>query len=414
MFKRSLLSIAVVFAGATAHAQHPAVPYASPPLGLEDCVQIAFQQQPALAAARAGIGSAYAAQNGINGLHLASLINHQIPYRQKQAALGVLIASSEYKQVEWETRYAVTRNYFSAIYARKQQKVAVDTVEQLRTAKELAETAILLKNPASTVTKLDVDQLALYEQIYKGKEIEAGVGQKKALAALREAMGVDQCYPVCLPDNAELPAVMAEVDCQALIAMALQMRPEIAQLSLAQEIIGLEVQAQAACCAPSSQTFAAAADIHARSVPQGFSNGYYRPGALGVDMPTVLVGHRCTRVQRAQELHNRAMAVVDKTQKLIALEISASYLQWQEATAKVPGYERLAPLAIKTARVVAKRLGDSAKLEEYIRVVTLEERLLADYNEALYAHVLAVAALERATAGGFRPIYQTEQRGSAK
>jgi hypothetical protein len=38
--------------------------------------------------------------------------------------------------------------------------------------------------------------------------------------------------------------------------------------------------------------------------------------------------------------------------------------------------------------------------DELVRARTLEEQTLANYNEALYAHLLALAALERVTAGG--------------
>ena len=43
---------------------------------------------------------------------------------------------------------------------------------------------------------------------------------------------------------------------------------------------------------------------------------------------------------------------------------------------------------------------------EDLRALTLEDQTQAQYNEALYHHALAVAALERITAGGFVPQYR--------
>ncbi len=39
---------------------------------------------------------------------------------------------------------------------------------------------------------------------------------------------------------------------------------------------------------------------------------------------------------------------------------------------------------------------------EYAQATTLEDQVQAQYNEALYLHALALAALERITAGGYR------------
>jgi outer membrane protein TolC len=150
-------------------------------------------------------------------------------------------------------------------------------------------------------------------------------------------------------------------------------------------------------------TFAGAADIHAQPVPQGVANGEYRPGAIGPEMPPMLVGKHTDRVARASDLSQRAAAVVDKTYNLVALEADNGYLKWLEARDR---YARFAA-ALPRTRALAKRAGDrfeggNITGSEYVQAATLEDQVQAQYNEALYLHALALAALERITAGGYR------------
>ena len=71
-------------------------------------------------------------------MRLASLISRELPIRKQQAAQGVTIAAAGLDQAEWETIYAVTRNYFSVIYASKQEAVARGLVNKLKAAQEKA------------------------------------------------------------------------------------------------------------------------------------------------------------------------------------------------------------------------------------------------------------------------------------
>src|SRR5262249_27235368 len=106
----------------------PEVP--ATPLTLEDCVRIGLERQPAVAAAPASLAAAEAQRRALDNLCLASLVSRELPIRRKQAGLGVTIASAGYQQAEWETTYAVTRNYFTLLYARQQEQVARSVVER--------------------------------------------------------------------------------------------------------------------------------------------------------------------------------------------------------------------------------------------------------------------------------------------
>ena len=120
-------------------------------------------------------------------------------------------------------------------------------------------------------------------------------------------------------------------------------------------------------------------------------------------MPTTLVGRRDDRVARAEDFNMRAGAVVDKTYNLVALETENYYLKWLDARDRVKQLAAVQPKAQSLAQTIDKRLQDgNASGEEYIRATTTLDQIRASYNDALYNHALALTALERITAGGFR------------
>src|SRR5262249_39795549 len=119
------------------------------------------------------------------------------------------------------------------------------------------------------------------------------------------------------------------------VEMALSRRGELIQAANVAQVTALEIDAQAASCFPATRTFASVVDIHARPVPQGFHDGFYRPEAVGLEMPVNLGGKRKDRMERAGDFNARAQAVVEKTQKLITLEAESAFFKWQEAAGKI-------------------------------------------------------------------------------
>ena len=253
------------------------------------------------------------------------------------------------------------------------------------------------------MTNLDVDILALNLKLVNTKKVEAEVGIRKAFAALREAVGVGLDFPLDIAAEEQLPPLVKDLDKDALIALALAQRGEIAQASAAHEVTALEVEAQRKLRGPNGRTFAVGSDLHAQPIPQGVANGEYRPGAIGLEMPNSMAGRKSERIQRAQDLNDRATAVVDKTNNLVALEVEATYLKWLEAAQKVTGL-RETPKIANAITIDIKKEFDKGKVsgESILKAQAMEEQIVASYNEALYMHALALAALERVTAGGYR------------
>src|SRR4029079_17455264 len=129
-------------------------------LNLDACIQLAFEHQPALSAARSSLASAQSAYRGVNSItSVARLLAHALPIRRQQACLGIQIANAGLFQAEWDARYAVTRNYYSVIYARAQHKVVGNLVRKLDDAAGKAEKLVGAGDPNIKVTTIDVDTL---------------------------------------------------------------------------------------------------------------------------------------------------------------------------------------------------------------------------------------------------------------
>ena len=109
------------------------------------------------------------------------------------------------------------------------------------------------------------------------------------------------------------------------------------------------------------------------------------------------------RVERARDMQDRANAVVDKTRNLITLEVEDAFLKWREAARKVALLERTPDVASKLADNLQTRFAEKGNVpaEDVVRSYLVASQAQAQYNEAVYQHALALAALERVTAGGF-------------
>jgi outer membrane protein TolC len=200
-----------------------------------------------------------------------------------------------------------------------------------------------------------------------------------------------------------MPVPTVEPNKDEIVALAVARRGELVQALVAADVIRLEVCAQGAFrFKPQARTFASGSDIHAKALPTGLSNGEYRPGAVGIEMPTMVAGNRDARMEQVQWYAERAGAVVEKTRGLITLEAENAYQNWVESTRKVSGTSEAAEVGKALAERVRKnRAVANIKQEDLLQTDVLAGQAQAAYNESLYNQILALANLERITAGGF-------------
>ncbi len=392
-------------AGEPVPAQLPAAvsPAAVPALNLQACRQIALERQPSLAAASAHLAAAVARAQAVDNLHgLTVLLARDIPVRRKQAALGVQIVEAAVARAESDTLYAVSFTYLSALYARQQEAVADEAVNNLKSLQEVIRQAVE-DGTRKDVTTRQVDQVGVYILVAKSRREEAVLGRERALSALHEALGVDLDYPLVLADTS-LPEPKPAVEREQIIAAAVARRGEVAQAAIAAEVTCLEIDAQHASCRSRANTFAAGSDIHVDPIPAGLYDDVYKPGALAPEMPVLLAGSKADRVEQARAYSSRAEAVATKTRGLIALEAEQAYLRWLEANRKAQPAREAAAAADKLYKSLREKFDPRVARvtpDELINAGVLASQLRVQANQAAFQELIALVSLERATAGGF-------------
>jgi outer membrane protein TolC len=391
-------------------AMLPTVCVASPPaqaplgrpvvvLGLPQCLALARERQPVLAARRASLASAEDAARALHALKVPAFLVPELPIRRDQASLGVTAAAAALAQAERDADYAVLRTYLTVLYARDQEEVARRVVARLTAVRDAA--GVMAKAGEGDVTTDDVQRAAIYVDVADAKRVEASVGVDRAMAALREALGIGG-EPFAIP-RAPLPQPTTRPCREQVIALALERRGEIIQAGVVADITNLEVDAQAVGSGPRMETFARGADLHSTPLPADSRGTQYQPGALAPEMPDLLVGTKAERVLRARSLGARALAVVDKTRGLIVLEAEDAYLRWEEAAQKIERTRRAVQSAQKLAEALDEylRTGQKVRVDEVTTAHILAAQVQSNYLEALHQQLLALADLERITAGGF-------------
>src|SRR5260370_25379250 len=172
-----------------AHAQEAGKTGPGSELSLDGCINLGLANQPAMAAARSSLDAAEWAAQGVNNLpRIAGLLSHDLPYRRQQACLGVTIAEAALEQAEWETRYAVTRNFYSVVYAREQVIIVNDVIRKLETTLRTVKKLLEGNDPKTTAN--DKRNLEIEIGLLKLRQSEATIGIERANAALREAIGL--------------------------------------------------------------------------------------------------------------------------------------------------------------------------------------------------------------------------------
>lgn len=381
-----------------------------PKLNLRECIAIAFEKQPKLKALRASLGSAGAAQRGLDDVRLLGQLNASYKYRKSQAANGVCAAAAELEQAQHEVTQAVIWTYYTSIYASEQMKVAKEAVLFIANYKDQVEKIVTDKKGTKEINQITLNELVI--RLSEGKRllIKAQTGQAKAQAALREAMGVNWDYRFEVADS-KLPEIdKIDLKKETVIAHAQTRRGEVIMAGLASDVTQLEAYVQwSQRFRFRVETFATGADIHSRTIPVGVQNGEYRPGAIGPEMPSELFGSRSTRYQRAWELTLRSQAVLEKTRNLVALEAENSFIDYEAAIqemaeAKIEAEKADANLTFLLG-VHGDKIETAATLQKMLEYKAILARAQAAMNEANYHQITALAALERITAGGIKVNY---------
>lgn len=376
-----------------------------PPISLAECLRIANERQPALAAARASLAAREAAHAGIAALNppLQRITAPDLCIRREQSLRGISAAQADLFQAEYDTAYAVIRMYYTAVYSQRQFAVADDVTKRIEDKNALIKEGL---GKGARIAPEVVGRVALYMRLARIQRNEAQIGFDRALAALREAMGVGVDGACFRPADLDLPELTVVPCSDQIVALALQRRGEIVQAVVAADVTRLEVDAQGRFCfKPLVRTFASSSDIHAKALPTAMHNGHYKPGAVGIEFPGNLAGSKPYRVAQASAYADRMAAVVEKTRGLVTLEAEEHFQRWREATDAVREAKVAAEDGIKLAEETENASGGGnatgVKEDEAVKDFVLAGQARAALNKSLYEQILALANLERITAGGF-------------
>lgn len=399
----SLVFVALVSAAVPALAQSPLPLLPDRPLRLADCLALSEERQPALIVARARLAAAQSKLASLESLDGPLVrLRHDLPIRRQQGRLGINAAQAELARLETENRYVVTRAYLSVLYARTQRKVLDELLDDLNYLRERVRVSVE-KEERPESTTATVDLITLYLRRMEARRAEADRGIAVALAAVRESLSLEPSVCLNIADE-PIPQPAVQPCHDEIIAAAAARRGEVIEASLVSEAAALETDVQATRCRRGPvNTFAAAADLHAKHVPQPIYGDNFRPGGIPFAMPIVLVGPRANRVETAQDYSIQAAAVAQKARNLAILEAEEAYYQWQEWSQKVVVLGDADKIGVRLRAELRGEYRGSLKrlIDAVLPESLLAARTRTDYNEALFRQTLALAALERVTSGAF-------------
>ncbi len=371
---------------------------------LADALRTGHDRHPSIHALQSSLKASQEKMKGLKEVHYISVgLLPDLKTRKQQLELGIQAAVAELGQAEHDVTYAVIRCYYTVIYAREQAKVGKDLVDQLDLYLEQVRKIVNSKGGGvKGVNKDTEDKLVIIIGEAKGKMLDAESGVARARAALREAMGLGPDVEVDAADEL-LPDVRAEFTKAAIIAHAVSRRGEIQLAGIGAQVTQLEVVAQwSRQFNIRVETFANGGDIHARQVPVASREPEYRPGAIPPEMPSQLVGHRTTRAGVAQQYYERSEKVAEQARNLVVLEAEVGYAQYAEASKKVATFKEASAAGRSLIERQREAAGGNLTKEDMLMNEVSATRSFAAYNLALYEQIIALANLERITAGGVR------------
>jgi outer membrane protein TolC len=371
---------------------------------LGEALAIGHEKHPSLIALRASMNAALLKQRGLGeAKRIAGFITPDIDIRQQQSDIGLRAAIAEYDQAQHEVTYGVVRCFYTVVYAREQEAVVKELVEQLETNLEQVRKIVEGKGGSvKGVNKDTEERLVVVIAEVKKQLFEAQSGIDRGRAALREAMGLDPVYQVDVADE-RLPEIKAEIKRETVVAHAVTRRGEVILTQMGIDVTKLEVCAQLARrWNLTAMTYSEGGDIHARPVPFAQREPDYKPGAIGPEMPNKIAGKSSTRAEVVRQYAERATAAAAEARSLVALEADVAHAKWIEATRNVAE----ARIAAKNGRNLIDRqrlaAGGTLTKEDVLLNEVSATRAIASLNEALWKQIIELANLERITAGGIR------------
>lgn len=382
-----------------------------PELTLGECIAIALERQPELKAVQQSAAATEAGYRALTNFGtVGTIFSPDLEIRKQQAKRGLMATSAEYQKIHNQVVHDVTLLFYKAVYAKQQNELAENIIARIDFLVEVGKNILKEGKAAKDLEGFNTLKLRMMEDgLLQAKSLQATakLGEKKALAGLREVMGVDErTFPFRVRDKAlTVMSQQVELTKDTVVQLALDRRPELVLAAAGVDAFRLEVYAQGRV--PFKRvvpTLASGADIHAKEIPAPSRGTEYRPGAIIPEMPTQLVGSKFDRVCRAMAFAQRAESVYEKARNLVIAEAEGTFIDFELASEKLT----LAKQRFDLSKDLQQRVRDNQDLkakDQLVQAEVVAAKAQSDYLTAVHDHLLALAALERVTAGGIRPAF---------
>src|SRR5262249_3934722 len=214
------------------------------PLTLGECIRLALEQRPRGRAARDML-----AQRQNTFAELDRMARHRgflrpdLLVRREQSALSIELTRAALEGQEAEARHVVARLYLSVLHARAVRRLADRTARRAAEAQELLGKLKDLPNGAQLLGAAR-EGPGLPKRHPEPRVTDADRGEAGALAALAEAIGLDACHPLDVPDVPLPPAPAGVPDRAELLRLIEARNPDLRRARLTEQITRLEADAQ--------------------------------------------------------------------------------------------------------------------------------------------------------------------------
>lgn len=381
-------------------------PAAVKTLTLGECLAIAEANHPSIKMAEASFSQSVKGLSSLEKLPgIATWVKPELPFRKQQSSRGIDAAAANVTKVKQEVTNDVCRMYYTVVYAKQQEVIVNEIVAQLEEYKKIVKE--ILKQPVPPDNKLKISKLTelLIDDALgraKSKLIFAQSGKLQALAALKQAMGVEPDTFEGEPKETELPIMAGTVTQEQIVDFAMTRRPELMMSAAAVDAFRLEVCAQDKNrMGLQVNTFASGTDLHSTAIPNTIRNGEYKPGATAPEMPSNLFGSRIDRVSRAIDFSRRQDAQYEQVASLVKLDAINGYLTWKRTSDQMVEAKLRFDAGKQLAELTRQNTGNVTQVE-LLQNFVQAGLAQSDYLEAVYEHVKSMIALERITAGAVK------------
>ncbi|MDD3179042.1 MAG: TolC family protein [Opitutaceae bacterium] len=411
----------------------------TPPLTLDDCLALAVDRQPALAAAQAGLAAANEAVGEAQapyypqfdlyaGFHRwqkraflpsgLSLPGHPAPERvgplddwngglisrvtlydfgERRAGLDAALArragaEADASTMQAEVRMSVHATFYALAAAQDLQTVAGKNLTRTESHLRLAE----VRHRAGAVPEADVLRMQAEVASARLQLIRAQSGLRVATGQLNTAMGRAAETPLTITVPPVTPPPSDQTDLGALIERALAHRPEIRSAEKRTAAARANVAAARAARAPKLRADGSF----------GWNDTVWLPNTrewqagLSIDVPVFDAGNRVRRVARTKADLAREEAILENRRLQIRQEVWTAAAELERSWASIAANETGVRASEESLRVVQERYqGGAAVITDLLDTQTALVRAEASLATARWEYLAARASFDRAVGG---------------